>query len=1115
MQSDSDPLSIGVDLIAADDSGARHPSTLPATLLAHANRTPTRTFVEVWSPSRGLAQSVSYGGLADCMIVAALWLRDGIGLSAGEYIAMLAPNSIAYLSFSLGAMCIGATSINLNWRNPPEVNERLLADLQPRIVIAGNPFRAEAAAIHTKLGLRIALLEAVCNMDCASLPFDPAPHAPSEEIKASVARLDPDVAAAVFFTGGTTGTPKAVPHSHRGLLWFADACLQTIPEGFAPSVEHAGTACFTPFFHVMGFVANFVFNLHARCRVFVLADDTKLTPSLILAACRELRPSVLNTVPWVVEGLVEIIRAGEQPDSTSVLASLHLITYGGAALAPHCAPVLKHHGIVVACTYGQTELAGPVMFGKPGGDPNALRPLAGVGFELKPCESDAPGEGELILLGNASATRGYLRLPSETKQYRSLSDGSETLTPTQRFSTNDRFTTRRIDGEEWLLYLCRADDLLVHTSGEMSNPLPTEGQLIAACPSLLNAVCVVGTNMARCMVLLELASGVDAAEPTTLTALRAGLAKANSLQPQYSRVLEQHALLVPHGTLPLTVKGTVQRGRAEKLFAADLDACRRGAPLQPTLAPVRLDAGGGSGAGAGTIDSLDLSAATSKAGGASGGGHFGFLSGARFVLSLWIVVTHTTERFKLLHDRAIQHSYIGVTFFVVLAGFSTHYTFSGHELLPSGQKWRTFGHFAVRRIDRVVLSTWISMAAAQLVEGSIGHSFTLGWSFSHIVRCYTFLEYFTGDLNEYNGAVPLFGSCPNGPVWTISSLIFCWLTYPFYQPILDRLVRPSGDASKAVYCTAALVLACYAPQYLAIAVTSDATATMNVLHTWPPFYLADFVCGCTAAACVRAHADFGGHPGSSLTSDKSAASSGNDLVDVMDNGALLAQEEGRMPGSIGATTSRFSLHKLRNPRTRGMLADVMILLLVLFVFTTPVFPAEGLVARLYGMPNNFKHVFLEISPGIHRLMDTSVGMGCHIWSIPVALWVYCVCAREEGVGVIARALNHPALTSLGNYALHIYLFTFPVKFYFQWVFDGRIWGEGNRDLYEPGQRLRTNDEYVYHDKLQASETWTLEFITLLVVSVLYAHHIEEPLVQRFRRFTDRHTTAPRVKTHQQ
>ena len=57
---------------------------------------------------------------------------------------------------------------------------------------------------------------------------------------------------------------------------------------------------FPPDFHVMGFVANFVTNLHCGCRAFLLADpDATLSAPLMLRACRDLKPDVLNTVPWV------------------------------------------------------------------------------------------------------------------------------------------------------------------------------------------------------------------------------------------------------------------------------------------------------------------------------------------------------------------------------------------------------------------------------------------------------------------------------------------------------------------------------------------------------------------------------------------------------------------------------------------------------------------------------------------------------------------------------------------------------------------------------------------------------------------------------------------------
>ena len=48
-------------------------------------------------------------------------------------------------------------------------------------------------------------------------------------------------------------------------------------------------------------------------------------------------------------------------------------------------------------------------------------------------------------------------------------------------------------------------------------------------------------------------------------------------------------------------------------------------------------------------------------------------------------------------------------------------------------------------------------------------------------------------------------------------------------------------------------------------------------------------------------------------------------------------------------------------------------------------------------------------------------------------------------------------------------------------------------------------------QLQAAQTWSLEFFTLMTVAMLYAHLVEEPLVRRVRKLTDRHTSAPRVK----
>ena len=111
-----------------------------------------------------------------------------------------------------------------------------------------------------------------------------------------------------------------------------------------------------------------------------------------------------------------------------------------------------------------------------------------------------------------------MKLPSETREYRSLTGGRSALVTTDRFCTGDRFRTTKIKGADWLLYLCRADDLLVHTSGEMTNPLPTEQIILAECAGLVEAACCCGNSMARPLLLLELVEGAQLDDLRTLGA---------------------------------------------------------------------------------------------------------------------------------------------------------------------------------------------------------------------------------------------------------------------------------------------------------------------------------------------------------------------------------------------------------------------------------------------------------------------------------------------------------------------------------------------------------------------------------------------------------------------
>jgi hypothetical protein len=74
---------------------------------------------------------------------------------------------------------------------------------------------------------------------------------------------------------------------------------------------------------------------------------------MLMQACDDLKPTVLNTTPWMVEGFCEMLHAGIRSEG---LQGLHFLTYGGAALKPHCGVVLEKFSIRAQCTYGKYSL---------------------------------------------------------------------------------------------------------------------------------------------------------------------------------------------------------------------------------------------------------------------------------------------------------------------------------------------------------------------------------------------------------------------------------------------------------------------------------------------------------------------------------------------------------------------------------------------------------------------------------------------------------------------------------------------------------------------------------------------------------------------------------------
>ena len=83
-----------------------------------------------------------------------------------------------------------------------------------------------------------------------------------------------------------------------------DASLGGTPPHVA--TPHHGTLAFLPLFHVIGFTNNFLHNLACglRCMLFLDAHSTPMSGALLLRAAAELRPSIVDTVPALLEAML-------------------------------------------------------------------------------------------------------------------------------------------------------------------------------------------------------------------------------------------------------------------------------------------------------------------------------------------------------------------------------------------------------------------------------------------------------------------------------------------------------------------------------------------------------------------------------------------------------------------------------------------------------------------------------------------------------------------------------------------------------------------------------------------------------------------------------------------
>lgn len=276
-----------------------------------------------------------------------------IGIHRGSHVGLMMKNSIEWLPVYFGILKSGAVVVPLNFRYDADsaVYSIRFADLDALI------FDADASSVIQQiltrtLGLR-SFLYTGSREDCPSFAF------PIQDVWETQPENEPDLPplepmedAAIYFSSGTTGVPKAVVYSHATL---ASACeRERYHHG---QVRSDCFLCIPPLYHV-GAKLHWMANLLVGARAVLLKGFT--VPAFFRIVHQERVTIAFLLLPWLQDILVAL-DAGRISDVADALRSLRLIHTGAQPIPPSVVEQLRQRfpQIALGISYGLTEAGGP------------------------------------------------------------------------------------------------------------------------------------------------------------------------------------------------------------------------------------------------------------------------------------------------------------------------------------------------------------------------------------------------------------------------------------------------------------------------------------------------------------------------------------------------------------------------------------------------------------------------------------------------------------------------------------------------------------------------------------------------------------------------------------
>ena len=396
-----------------------------------------------------------------------------LGVSSGDRVAVLAPNTHVLLEAHYGVPFAGAVLVALNPRLTAADLTGIVRHAGASVLVYDGDFEAVAAEIGHALGTASRCIRAGGDDEYEAMLDAASPY--------RCAIADERGLLAINYTSGTTGSPKGVMYHHRG------AYLQALAMALHMRLDASGVFLWTlPMFHCNGWCFTWAVTAAGATHVC----ERKVEPARVWRHLRESGVTHFNAAPTVLVMLA-------WHEAAQALDRRIAVGTGGAPPTPALLARLASLGMDVTHLYGLTETFGPAVicdwhpeWNAKGADEQArFKARQGVGnvvsqalrvVDSRGADVAADGStlGEIAVRGN-NVMLGYYRDDEATQ--RAAPDGW--------FRTGD-LAVMHADG--YIEIRDRAKDIIV-SGGENIASIEVE-RVLAAHPDVIEAAVVAGPD---------------------------------------------------------------------------------------------------------------------------------------------------------------------------------------------------------------------------------------------------------------------------------------------------------------------------------------------------------------------------------------------------------------------------------------------------------------------------------------------------------------------------------------------------------------------------------------------------------------------------------------------